>query len=275
MGHLVRIPLRWGDMDAQGHLNNGVYIDYLQEARVEFLLSGPQAGLLGSGILVVGHQIEFVRPVVYSDVPLEIELAVESVGAARLVLHYEIREGEHVCARARTTLAPYDLVGGRLRRLTAPEREFFAGALEPGEPFRALPKVPVGDRGQVTELFVRWGDLDAYGHVNNVRFFDYVQEARIAVIHRLLGETDPGLTWVVVRQDIDYLAQLGHRLAPYQAHTLITSVGRTSATLACDIRDDQSGVIYASARTVLVCADRSGRPVPIPDDMKVRVRELT
>ena len=33
-------PLRWGDLDAQGHVNNAVVVDYLQEARVAFLLSG-------------------------------------------------------------------------------------------------------------------------------------------------------------------------------------------------------------------------------------------
>ena len=39
--HVYRCPLRWGDMDAQGHVNNAAYLDYLQEARVDFLLSGP------------------------------------------------------------------------------------------------------------------------------------------------------------------------------------------------------------------------------------------
>lgn len=269
MGHLVRIPLRWGDMDAQGHLNNGVYIDYLQEARVDFLLTGTQAGMLGAGILVVAHQIEFVRPVVYSETPIEVELAVDSVGAAKLVLHYEIRDAGQVCARARTTLAPYDLAAGRLRRLTPDEREFFRASLEPGEPFRDVPTTDVGDRGAVTLLSVRWGDLDAYGHVNNVRFFDYVQEARIEVVHQLLGASDPALIWVVVRQDMDYLAQLSHRLKPYQAHTVVVQVGRSSVTLVCEIRDDASGTTFARARTVLVCADRqTGRPVPIPEETR-------
>ena len=41
--HVEQMRMRWGDMDAQGHVNNAAYLDYLQEARVHFLLTGPPA----------------------------------------------------------------------------------------------------------------------------------------------------------------------------------------------------------------------------------------
>ena len=65
-------PMRWGDMDAQGHINNAAYLDYLQEARVGFLLSGSPVlhQLLDSGVLVVNHQVEYLKPVAFSDRPL-------------------------------------------------------------------------------------------------------------------------------------------------------------------------------------------------------------
>ena len=258
-------------MDAQGHINNGVYVDYLQEARVDWLLNGPHAGLLGSGILVVSHQIEFLKPVVFGPVPLTIELSVDSVGAAKLVVAYQVRRGDLVVARAKTTLASYDLDAGKLRRLDDAEREWLREYVEPSEPFRELPKARGRAEGLHTPLFVRWGDLDAYGHVNNVRFFDYVQESRIQVIHQMLGEVDSELTWVVVRQDMRYLNQLGHRLAPYDAHTSILAMGRSSTTLSCRIHDADFGKVYAEAATVLVCADLSGKPVAIPDDLRARV----
>jgi acyl-CoA thioester hydrolase len=68
-------------MDAQGHVNNAAYLDYLQEARVHFLLSGPPAmqELLDSGVLVVSHQVEYLKPVTFSDRPLTIELWVDGV----------------------------------------------------------------------------------------------------------------------------------------------------------------------------------------------------
>ena len=65
MGFTYSCPVRWGDLDAQGHVNNGFYVDYLQEARVHFLLTGPPEArdLLDSGVLVVSHAVEYLRPV--------------------------------------------------------------------------------------------------------------------------------------------------------------------------------------------------------------------
>jgi acyl-CoA thioester hydrolase len=49
------------------------------------------------------------------------------------------------------------------------------------------------------ETEMRWGDLDAYGHVNNVRFFDYFQEARIIWLTRAqVRMDDPQSGFVVV-----------------------------------------------------------------------------
>ena len=63
--HRYVCPMRWGDMDAQAHVNNAAFVDYLQEARVDFLLTGPPVmhDLLDTGVLVVQHQIEYLRPV--------------------------------------------------------------------------------------------------------------------------------------------------------------------------------------------------------------------
>jgi acyl-CoA thioester hydrolase len=43
--HVTHIPIRWGDMDAYGHVNNTVYFRYMEQARVEWLESdlGPGA----------------------------------------------------------------------------------------------------------------------------------------------------------------------------------------------------------------------------------------
>ena len=37
MRHVYECPMRWADMDLQGHVNNVIYVDYLQEARVDML----------------------------------------------------------------------------------------------------------------------------------------------------------------------------------------------------------------------------------------------
>src|SRR3954449_11934439 len=121
--HRYVCPMRWGDMDAQAHVNNAAFVDYLQEARVDFLLTGPSVlhELLETGVLVVQHQIEYLRPVQFHERVVAIDLWVDSVGGSRFVIGYEVRDGDRVAIRARTTGAPYDLKGDGLRRLTPAE----------------------------------------------------------------------------------------------------------------------------------------------------------
>jgi acyl-CoA thioester hydrolase len=98
---------------------------------------------------------------------------------------------------------------------------------------------------------VRWSDLDSYGHVNNVKFFDYLQEARIAMIQQAVGWSAEDV-WLVVRQDLEYLRPLDFRREPYEVGTVVAAVGRRSITLAAEIRAPESGTAYATARTVVV-----------------------
>ena len=253
MTHTYFCPMRWGDMDAQGHVNNGAYLDYLQEARVDFLMADHDvlAKLLGTGVLVTGHQVEYLRPVTFSDRPLRIELGINQVGGARFSVGYEVFDGEELAARARTTAAPFDLATATLRRLTAGEREALQAAAAPAEPLRALAKVRLNDSVPTYRLAVRWSDLDSYGHVNNVKFFDYVQEARVALLREAL-DWQPVDVWVIARQDVEYHRPLDFRTQPYQVRTAVTAIGTRSFTLAAEVLDPDDGQIFATARTVVV-----------------------
>lgn len=266
----VRVPLRWVDQDAQGHVNNALIADYLQEARVALLLSGDNAHLLGSSAIVVGHQVEFLRPVEASTEPAEVEVLVGAVGAATVDLGYEVHHAGHRVARARTRLAI--VRDGRPRRMTADEREWFTARQRSLEPLRELGRWEVGERAHVHPFWVRWSDLDAYRHVNNVRYFDYVAEARIRMNPGDDGRTRmeeaarEGLLWMVVRQDVAYHSEITHRLDPYQVRTAYAAVGRTSITLVAQIEDPADGQVHARATTVLVHADAAGNPAPVPEE---------
>lgn len=251
--HRYRCPLRWGDLDAQGHVNNAAFLDHLQEARVDWLLTGPpeMGRLLDEGVLVVSHQVEYLAPVGYGEQPLTIELWVDAVGASRFAVGYDVWDGTVLAARARTAAAPFDLAGGGLRRLGPVERVTLLAALEPAEPLRALARVPVREPAHHYPLAVRWSDLDSYGHANNVKYFDYVQEARIVLMHAAL-DWQPEEVWVVARQDLEYRRPIDFRPEPYQVRSAVTALGNRSFTLAVDIRDPASGDVYATGRTVVV-----------------------
>ena len=126
MGRHVEVPLRWGDLDAQGHVNNARFIDYLQEARADFLLGSPVSHLLGGGMVVVSHQIEYLAPIEYRDEPVLVDVAVLSCGGAQIELGYRLHHQGRCCARARTRLCPYDLTEQRVRRLSGAERAWLS-----------------------------------------------------------------------------------------------------------------------------------------------------
>lgn len=122
---------------------------------------------------------------------------------------------------------------------------------------------------------LRWADMDAYGHVNNVEFLRYLEEARIDLMFRLApGEGAAGGTSfaggsVVARHEIDYRRQLVHRYEPVTIEVWVTEIRAAAATLAYEVKDAPGGggTVYARASTVIVPYDfDAGRPRRITAD---------
>lgn len=84
------LPVRWGDMDAYGHVNNAVYIRYLEEARVQMLVK-MGANLDGSGIdpVVINVGCTFLKPVVY-PATLRIDCFVKDPGRSSFMTTYQL-----------------------------------------------------------------------------------------------------------------------------------------------------------------------------------------
>ena len=107
------------------------------------------------------------------------------------------------------------------------------------------------------QCHVRFSDVDVYGHVNNVKYFEYFQEARIPMMERL-GRSLPDVDRfhvVVAQTDVDYRVPILFRLEPYDVYTRVTHVGTKSFTLESEIRDGET--LLSRARIVLVFFDSS------------------
>ncbi len=123
--HLFDCYLRWGDMDAYGHINNVAFFSYLEEARVDMLFVHARAHgaeRLADGVVVVRHEIDYRSPLAFRPQPVRIETWVTAIGNASFRLAYRVRDGDAVYATAVTTLAPFDLERQRPRRLTEQEK---------------------------------------------------------------------------------------------------------------------------------------------------------
>lgn len=123
---LYHCPLRWSDLDAYGHVNNARFLTLYEEARVALMfVEASKAGVksFNRGTVISRHEVDYLRPVDYTD-GVRVELWIEEIRPSRFIVAYELFDGETVASRARTTCVPYDLTGGRPRRLTDAEREF-------------------------------------------------------------------------------------------------------------------------------------------------------
>jgi acyl-CoA thioester hydrolase len=111
-------------MDAYGHVNNVVFLRYLEEARIDFLFRPDKEFKQGS--VVARHEIDYKRQLVHRHAPVDIELWVTQVRAASFTLAYEVKDDDLVYVRASTVIVPFDFEAQRPRRITAEEREFLA-----------------------------------------------------------------------------------------------------------------------------------------------------
>ncbi len=93
--HTERISIRWGDMDAIGHVNNTLYFRYMEQARVGFYerhgLNENGRGLPpGCGPVVINSSCTFLRGLVYPG-DVEVRFSIGEPGRSSIVTFYEMR----------------------------------------------------------------------------------------------------------------------------------------------------------------------------------------
>lgn len=114
-------------MDAFQHVNNVQYVRYLEDARISMFLNvsaADQVFTLDGDVVVVRHEIDYRRPLVYRPEPVRVETWVTRIGAASFDLAYELADEDAVYVTATSVLASYDAEAGRSRRLTEAQREW-------------------------------------------------------------------------------------------------------------------------------------------------------
>ncbi len=117
---------------------------------------------------------------------------------------------------------------------------------------------------------IRFGDLDAQGHVNNAVFSTYFESGRVAMFRDPdLGIGVLGATFVLVRQEIDFLRELRWP-GEVEIGTGLVEFGRSSFTVTQAIFN--SDVCAAAGRATLVMMDEvSRRARPLTDAAKAKL----
>lgn len=113
-----RIAIRWGDMDALGHLNNATYLTLLEQVRTDWLAALPgadDAWTKERGPVVAHAAVTYKRPIVYPATVM-IDIWAEEPRRSSLVFYYELRTADApdvLCAAAETTLVWVSYETGR------------------------------------------------------------------------------------------------------------------------------------------------------------------
>lgn len=118
-----RIEIRWRDVDAYGHVNNAVYLTYLEEARDAW-----SAEVLGKvadtwHFVLARVAIDYKRELTLDDGAVLVRCELESVGRSSVRTREEIRTLDgRVSAVAASVIVPRDPELARSRPLTEEER---------------------------------------------------------------------------------------------------------------------------------------------------------
>jgi acyl-CoA thioester hydrolase len=112
---------------------------------------------------------------------------------------------------------------------------------------------------------LRWRDMDAYGHVNNAVYLNYLEEARDAWVQEVLGKVTDTWDFVLARVSIDFKQELKQEDGAVLVRCALDSFGRSSVRTREEIVK-QDGTISAIAESVIVARDpKVGRSRPLND----------
>jgi len=132
---------------------------------------------------------------------------------------------------------------------------------------------PVREQVHVMRQAIRWGDMDAFGHVNNTIYFRYMETARIAFLEQAAGDlTAEGEGPVIVTAYCSFIKQLKYP-GEIEVRTYAGLPGRASVEITHDIRlVDENGAaetVYAEGGAKVVWVNFAAeKSVPLPGALK-------
>ena len=125
----------------------------------------------------------------------------------------------------------------------------------------------------VIEMPLRWGDMDAMQHLNNVMYFRLMEEARIQWFAKFGFATTPsGEAPILAHVACDFVKAMTYP-ATAVVRQNVTRVGRSSVEMSLVIESkDEPGVAYATGRSVIVWYDyAAGKSMPWPESVRAAI----
>lgn len=114
--------VRWGDLDAFGHVNNSTYLIFAQEARYAWSKM--------IEMVVARAEVDFIAPIYTGDIYIDVEVWVNKIGTSSFGVTYEMKNGDELLAVVKTVQVTVSMDTKKSRPLKDAEREFLNKYLE-------------------------------------------------------------------------------------------------------------------------------------------------
>jgi acyl-CoA thioester hydrolase len=121
---------------------------------------------------------------------------------------------------------------------------------------------------------VAFGDLDAFGHVNNAVYLTYLENARIGYMREVLGiDSLEDLLVIVAKVHIDFRsrASLGEVL---EIGARVSRIGSKSFDLDHEVRGPDTRLVAAASTTLVTFDYRGDTTMPVPDLWRERIESF-
>ena len=114
--------VRWGDLDAFGHVNNSTYLIFAQEARYAWSKM--------IEMVVARAEVDFIAPIYTGDIYIDVEILVNKIGTSSFGVTYEMKYENELLAVVKTVQVTVSMDTKKSRPLNDAEREFLNKYLE-------------------------------------------------------------------------------------------------------------------------------------------------
>lgn len=122
---------------------------------------------------------------------------------------------------------------------------------------------------------VRYGDLDAQGHLNNAKYLTYFEQARVRYFVELglftFGQSFMDIGMIMAEAKVTYHAPVEYG-TPVKVGACTRKLGNKSMTAEQSIVHAETGEVFASGYVILVAFDyHTQTTIPIPDEMREKI----
>jgi acyl-CoA thioester hydrolase len=128
-----------------------------------------------------------------------------------------------------------------------------------------------------TRIPVRWGDMDAYNHVNNTVYFRYFEQARVEWLEAMAFPVRPDQADapVIINASCTFMIPVNYP-ATVEVRLFAGTPGRSSVMTWYELRVEGDDRLYAEGAAKVVWMDtRTGKSVPLPDTLRAVFEQPT